>query len=280
MQFEIKIMKKTKLAVLASAALVFISAITTTVLAQGYSLINQSQYNSLVPLTVWQATGRTDGDLNLASATTQNGVGVAWYLPNVPIPISIGQTNGTLTFEDNGPTLHPFIPPSSASISSLTPLSGFVIALSSPQYPTYSALIDGISYSLNGGAAVNIPVSLSTSTTDFEAIEILFGQSVNGFSLNFNLNLPTGEFSTYDSSEFNVLGIQAPEGHSFGVRTNQFGFNITGNSNLVVVVEACTNPANPAWSPVGTNTLTGGSSYFGDPRWTNYPRRFYRLRSP
>jgi len=67
---------------------------------------------------------------------------------------------------------------------------------------------------------------------------------------------------------------------TFGVRTNRFGFSITGASNLVIVVEACANPANPAWSPVGTNTLTGGSSYFSDPQWTNYPARCYRLRSP
>jgi hypothetical protein len=67
---------------------------------------------------------------------------------------------------------------------------------------------------------------------------------------------------------------------SFGVRTNQFGFNITWASDMVVVVEACANLANPTWSPVGTNTLTGGSSYFSDPQWTNYPNRFYRLRSP
>jgi hypothetical protein len=31
---------------------------------------------------------------------------------------------------------------------------------------------------------------------------------------------------------------------------------------------------------VGTNTLTGGSSYFGDPLWTNYPARFYRIHGP
>jgi hypothetical protein len=69
-------------------------------------------------------------------------------------------------------------------------------------------------------------------------------------------------------------------GASFGVRTNQFGFNITGTSNLVIVVEACTNLANPNWAPVGTNTLTGGWSYFSDPQWTNHTHRFYRLRSP
>jgi hypothetical protein len=67
---------------------------------------------------------------------------------------------------------------------------------------------------------------------------------------------------------------------SFGVRTNQFGFSITGSSNLVIVVEACTNLANPNWFPLATNTLTSGAAYFGDPQWTNYPARFYRLRWP
>jgi hypothetical protein len=69
-------------------------------------------------------------------------------------------------------------------------------------------------------------------------------------------------------------------GASFGVRTNRFGFNITGTSGLVVVVEACTNLANPTWSPVQTITLTGGPVYFSDPRWTNYTRRFYGLGGP
>lgn len=72
--------------------------------------------------------------------------------------------------------------------------------------------------------------------------------------------------------------VQTSDG-SFGVRTNRFGFNITGSSNLVIVVEACTNLASPSWSPVGTNTLSGGSSCFSDSQWTNYPCRFYRLRS-
>ena len=67
---------------------------------------------------------------------------------------------------------------------------------------------------------------------------------------------------------------------SFGVRAGQFGFTITGTSGLVILVEASADLANPIWSPVGTNTLTGGSSYFSDPQWTNYPSSFYRLRSP
>ena len=67
---------------------------------------------------------------------------------------------------------------------------------------------------------------------------------------------------------------------SYGVQTNSFGFIISWATNIPVVVEACTDLVNATWSPVATNTLTGGSSYFSDPQWTNYPNRFYRLRSP
>ena len=72
---------------------------------------------------------------------------------------------------------------------------------------------------------------------------------------------------------------------SFGVRTNKFGFTITGSSNLVIVVEASANVSNPVWSPISTNKLntfigTNGTSYFSDQQWTNYPGRFYRFRSP
>ncbi len=73
--------------------------------------------------------------------------------------------------------------------------------------------------------------------------------------------------------------LQLP-GKSFGEHANQFGFNITGSSNLTVVVEACTNLSNQAWLPVYTNTLTGGTMLFSDPDWTNFPGRFYRVRSP
>lgn len=66
----------------------------------------------------------------------------------------------------------------------------------------------------------------------------------------------------------------------FGVRGNQFGFNITGSGDLVVVVEACTNLINSVWIPVETNILTEGQFYFSDPAWTNFPSRFYRLRQP
>jgi hypothetical protein len=64
------------------------------------------------------------------------------------------------------------------------------------------------------------------------------------------------------------------------VQSNGFGFIISWATNIPVVVEACTDLANPLWSPVGTNILTDGWSYFSDPQWTNYPVRCHRLRSP
>jgi hypothetical protein len=67
---------------------------------------------------------------------------------------------------------------------------------------------------------------------------------------------------------------------SFGVRTNRFGFSITGTANIPIVVEASVDLATASWTPLQTCTLTNGSIYFSDPQWTNYPARFYRLRSP
>jgi hypothetical protein len=73
--------------------------------------------------------------------------------------------------------------------------------------------------------------------------------------------------------------IQA-SGANFGVRNNQFVFNIAGTTNIPILVEACTNLANPVWTPLQTLTLTNGSVHFSDAQWTNYPGRYYRISSP
>jgi len=67
---------------------------------------------------------------------------------------------------------------------------------------------------------------------------------------------------------------------SFGVRTNQFGFNILWANGMPVAVDASTNLANPVWTALQTNSLVGDTLYFSDPQWTNYSSRFYRLRWP
>lgn len=73
--------------------------------------------------------------------------------------------------------------------------------------------------------------------------------------------------------------IQAIPG-SLGVWTNHFGFTITGLSNQVVVIEGCTNLYNPNWVPLQTNVLGTNALLFGDPAWTNYRSRFYRVFTP
>lgn len=69
-------------------------------------------------------------------------------------------------------------------------------------------------------------------------------------------------------------------GASFGVKSNQFGFNIIGTTNIPFIIQANTNLANPDWVSLEACTLTNGSIYFSDRQWTNYPSRFYRLAAP
>ncbi|MBW8865572.1 MAG: hypothetical protein JF609_11770, partial [Verrucomicrobia bacterium] len=66
---------------------------------------------------------------------------------------------------------------------------------------------------------------------------------------------------------------------SFGIRTNRFGFNVVWSTGQKVVVEACTNLGG-IWQAIQTNTFVTNSWYFSDSQWTNYPGRFYRIRSP
>jgi hypothetical protein len=66
----------------------------------------------------------------------------------------------------------------------------------------------------------------------------------------------------------------------FGVRNNQFGFNIAGTTNIPIVVEACPNLANPVWTPLQALNLTNGLFYFSEPFQPNSPGRFYRISSP
>jgi BspA type Leucine rich repeat region (6 copies) len=66
---------------------------------------------------------------------------------------------------------------------------------------------------------------------------------------------------------------------SVGLRTSEFGFIVSWATNLSVVVEGTSDLDNPKWSPLATNILSWGTNYFSDPQWTNYPGRFYRVRS-
>jgi hypothetical protein len=66
---------------------------------------------------------------------------------------------------------------------------------------------------------------------------------------------------------------------TFGVQNHQFGFKITGTTNIPIVVEACTDLALPVWTPIQTLTLTNGTFHFSDPAQANTPCRYYRIVS-
>jgi uncharacterized delta-60 repeat protein len=63
----------------------------------------------------------------------------------------------------------------------------------------------------------------------------------------------------------------------FGVRSNRFGFNVSGLSGQIVIIEASADFA--YWTPIQTNVITGtGVISFKDPQFGLFARRFYRAR--
>jgi hypothetical protein len=71
-----------------------------------------------------------------------------------------------------------------------------------------------------------------------------------------------------------------PQITSAVLQNSGFVFNITGTSNIPVVLEATTNLTATAWQPLLSCTVTNGLVPFVDSNATNYPVGFYRIRSP
>ena len=164
----------------------------------------------------------------------------------------------------------------------------------------------GESVSSIGNLAFDMCFSLTTVTIGKSVTNIgdgAFGHCISLTALNFEGNAPNipnncGLCVSYDATVYRLPSttgwgstfggrptvlwkprMEATDS-SFGVWTNQFGFNITWARGMTVVVEASSSLPNPTWSPVSTNTLTSGSSFFSEPLWPKYSARFYRLRTP
>ncbi|MDB6056775.1 MAG: Cell surface protein [Verrucomicrobiales bacterium] len=67
---------------------------------------------------------------------------------------------------------------------------------------------------------------------------------------------------------------------TLGSAADGFSFTIIGASNLVTVVETCTNLTTAVWSRLQTNKLFNGTALFSDSDSTNHPTRFYRFALP
>jgi len=242
----------TSIGVPAFAACSSLSAITVDALNAFFSSVDGVLFNKSQTLLI-QCPGGKAGSYTIPNSVTS----IEWYafysctsLTSVTIPNSVTSI-GWYAFYSCTSLTSVTIPNSVTSIGgyvfySCTSLTGVYFQGNAPDFGPYAYVFSG---------ATNATVYYLPGTTGW-------GTTLAGRpAVLWNPLVGTGDAS-------------------FGVRTNRFGFTITGASNLVLVVEASTNPTNPAWIPVGTNTLTGGSSYFSDPQWTNYPVRFYRLRSP
>jgi hypothetical protein len=110
-----------------------------------------------------------------------------------------------------------------------------------------------------------------------------FGNGQYLAMVNNGVELGEGGITAVSSAQGLFLSPPAPMripvgGQSFGVRNNQFGFDVTGPSGQGVVIEASASAADAAWAPIATNTLTGGSWLFSDPQSTGNAKRFYRVR--
>jgi hypothetical protein len=69
-------------------------------------------------------------------------------------------------------------------------------------------------------------------------------------------------------------------GANFGVANDQFGFQITGTSNIPIVLQACTNLTSPVWTTLTNVNLTNGVFNFSEPMQTNACGRYYRITAP
>jgi len=126
---------------------------------------------------------------------------------------------------------------------------------------------------LTGAYFEGTPPSIGLYAFDFDPNAVVYYlPGATGWGATYGMR-PTAQWML----PYPVILTAAP---GFGPQTNGFGFLISWATNASVVVEVSATLAAPTWSTVATNALAGGSSYFNDPRWTQFQRRFYRLRYP
>ena len=291
----------------AFAACSSLSAITVDALNPAFSSVDGVLFNKSQTLLI-QCPGGRAGSYTIPNSVTSIGEDAfsgCTNLTSITIPNSV--TNiGEDAFQDCESLTSLMIPSSVTSIgedafSSCLNLSAITVSALNPAYSS----VDGVLFSKNQTLLIQYPAGRAGSYTVPASVASIGNNAFQDcFSLTaiyFQGDAPSISEDAFESAE-NVIAYYLPGTtgwgmtfagrpavllnalmvltSSLGVLENGFEFTFTGASNLVVVVEAATNLVSPVWVPVGTNTLTGGTSYFSDPGWTNHPARFYRLRSP
>jgi hypothetical protein len=159
------------------------------------------------------------------------------------------------------------------------------LRITTSQKITYAFHSCNVSSVTIGNSVTNIGVNAFANCTRLTAAYFLGNAPPDNGNLAFYdapacvyyLAGTTGWGSTFGTA---AAVLWNPQAVAPGFTGGQFGFNLTGPINGVIVVEACTNLANPVWLPVSTNTLSSGVSAFSDPQSKNYSTRYYRFTSP
>jgi hypothetical protein len=143
--------------------------------------------------------------------------------------------------------------------------------------------------------SITIPASVTAELDSSFAFSsrltmVFFGGDAPNFSLSAFIGvnatvfyLPgtlgwNSSFAGLPTALWNPL-IETGDG-GFGFQANQFGFNITGTTNIPIVVEASADLLLPVWVPIQNCTITNGVIHFADSQSAGHPSRFYRIRSP
>lgn len=149
--------------------------------------------------------------------------------------------------------------------------------------PNGKVLIGGLFHTVNGVARLRVARLNTDGNLDTGFLD---GQAgADGAVVSFALQpdgriLMGGEFTSVNGVAAPYLarlyGTASPVFSNFGFSSNHFGFDITGESNQVVVVEGSTNLVN--WMALKTNTIGAGPLPFTDNASASFSKRFYRAR--
>jgi hypothetical protein len=214
------------------------------------------------------AQWQVDGGAWRNSGTTASGLSVGSHILN--FSTVSGWTTPTyqsVTVSNNQTT---------AATGTYVPQTGALQVAISPA----AAVSAGAQWRVDGGSwqssgAVLSGLSLGSHVVSFS--------SVSGWIVPTNQTaMVSMGATTMLNGVYQVYVVITPDagsgGGTNGFGPNGFSLNLTGTPGQTFVMEGSTNLVN--WVPLQTNILTDGSSYFSDPQCTNYPGRYYRLRSP
>ena len=274
-----------------------ISSLASVVIGTNVSTIGDRAFYSCTSLTIVTFP-------NSLTNIGNNAFNHCIKLANAMLPSGVTSI-GSNVFWNCGGLTNIIVPASLVSIGSqafafCSNLRAITVDTLNPAYCS----TDGVLYDKNQTALIQCPGGKAGSLTIPSSVNSVgasaFGDCNNLIGVFFQHNAPAADSTAFNGAStvvaYYLAGTsgwsttlggaptmlwnpQAQTGDgSFGLLTNQFGFNVTGTTNIPVVVEASTNLVN--WQPLQTNTLATGTAYFSDSQWTNYPARYYRIRSP